>query len=435
MKRKEIEKISTLLRRELVPATGCTEPASIALAVAYASDILQGDVASIEVSLSQCVLKNAMGVGIPGTDMIGIPIAIALGWVIATPRRQLEILNGFDSSELRNAKNLVDRGIIKIHCKKGEDIEPLYIEVVAKDTQGNEAKAVIRGHHTNLTELSLGDTPLVRAEATCPATIPSAASGRDKSLRITFSEVYDYAMEAPLEEIDFIYQGTEETYALSEYARRQPVGHKLGMLHLTRQAQRIMGDNPLTHMIRETTMACDARMHGAPLTVMSNSGSGNQGISASLPVYVFAREEGAGREETTRALTLSNLMVIYVKQKIGRLSSLCGMIYSSIGVAVGMTYLLSGGKEAAGRAVHNVVGNITGMICDGAKPSCSLKAASAIHAATMASLLALEDTKVTAMEGIIDEEVDQSIFNLARIGVEAMAVAGDTILSIMTSKG
>ena len=198
--------------------------------------------------------------------------------------------------------------------------------------------------------------------------------------------------------------------------------------------RKYLGQSTFTEILSYTTAACDARMDGAPVSVMSNSGSGNQGITATLPVAVFARQEGKSREETIRALILSNLMVIYIKQKLGRLSALCGCVVAATGSSCGLTYLLGGTREQVAFAVKNMVGNITGMLCDGAKPSCSMKVSSGVSSALFSALLAVQNRVVTSEEGIVDDDVDRTIENLTSIGRNAMSETDRLVLDIMTSK-
>ncbi|MDE6073054.1 MAG: L-serine ammonia-lyase, iron-sulfur-dependent, subunit alpha, partial [Muribaculaceae bacterium] len=183
-----------------------------------------------------------------------------------------------------------------------------------------------------------------------------------------------------------------------------------------------------------TTAACDARMGGSPTAVMSNSGSGNQGIAATLPVVIYAEESGATDEQTIRALALSHLIVIYIKQSLGRLSALCGCVVATTGSACGLCYLMGGDFEQISATVKNMVANLTGMICDGAKPSCAMKLYTGVSTAMISAVMALEGNSVTAVEGIIDNDVDKTIHNLTYIGREGMNETDRLILEIMTSK-
>lgn len=435
----EYNRINALIRREVVPATGCTEPVAVALCVAYAAHLLTEDehIKSIELDLSANMLKNAMGVGIPGTNMIGLPIAICLGTIIKEPSRQLEILDGFDAQTLEQAKKLLARDIIQIKHVGGAHIDKLYVETRILTESGKLARAVIDKTHTGLSALSLdGVCRMPRIQEFvegCSETI-AQQQGTDEDIRLNFDLVYEYATTAPIEDLHFIYEAALQNKRVSEYSLQHKYGHGVGRVVQSPNGKRFIGDSPMARMLMYTSGACDARMDGAPVTVMSNSGSGNQGITATLPVLTFAESEGIDIEKTTRALMMSGLMVVYIKQLLGRLSCLCGMVVSGIGSSAALVYLLGGTKEQSGFAIKNMVGNVTGMICDGAKPSCSLKASTGISSAMLSALLALEHESCTALEGIVAQDVDSCIVNLALIGSEGMAETDLKILSVMTDK-
>lgn len=425
------KQIIELMHQEVKPATGCTEPVAVSLCTAYASkELARQTPKSVSVLLSPNVLKNALGVGIPGTGMIGLPIAIALGTVIAKPESGLTILDSFSDEQLATAKQMVDAKIISVGTKPAP-VDKLYVEVTITTEEGQEATAVISGRHDHLTFLSnngklLVDNPI------------SGANGEDNEeedeLKLNFSLVYDFAMTTPIEEIEFIIADAEVNERASQLSMKSEYGHAVGRMVKSPLGQRYLGSSSLTKIISATSAACDARMDGAPVTVMSNSGSGNQGITATLPVLTFARDEQKSHEETVRALILSNLMVIYIKQKLGRLSALCGCVIASTGSACGLTYLLGGSKEQISFAIKNMVGNITGLLCDGAKPSCSMKVSSGVSTAMFSSLLAMEQKYVTGNEGIVDDDVDQTIDNLTSIGRDGMNETDRVVLDIMTSK-
>ena len=298
----QIRQITALVHREVVPATGCTEPAAVALTVAYAAAQTTAEPRSIEVLLSGNMLKNAMGVGIPGTGTFGIPIAIALGAILAAPEKQLELLDSFTDEELHRAQKMVESGCIHIGLKEGDDIDRLYVEVLLTDTEGRVSTAVIQATHTGLTSLTYdGEDRFVATDRT-PCTKCPEQKTEEETIALNFDLVYEYALHAPLDELDFIYEAAQLNKRASEFSFTHSYGHNLGKLINSDLGRRYLGDSPLTQMLAYTSSACDARMDGAPVTVMSNSGSGNQGISSMLPVLTFAEEQGADREKTTRAI-------------------------------------------------------------------------------------------------------------------------------------
>lgn len=419
-----------LIKSEVIPATGCTEPVAVALAAAKASAVLAEKPKEIEVLLSANMLKNAMGVGIPGTGMIGLPIAIALGVVIAAPEKELTVLENFTQEELQKAKDLVEEKIISIKLKEGE-VDKLYIEVNLKGEQ-HSSSVIILSNHRNIAFVGRDNEVLFGEKVTTIA--ESEQEDTSEELKLTFDLVYDFATTTPLEKIEFIMEAARLNQAASEFSLKSNYGHAVGRMIQGELGKRYLGSSSLTEMLTYTSAACDARMDGAPVTVMSNSGSGNQGITATLPVLTFARKENKSHEDTVRALVLSNLMVIYVKQKLGRLSALCGCVVAATGSSCGLTYLMGGSREQVGFAIKNMVGNITGMLCDGAKPSCSMKVSSGVSTAMFSALLAMEHKVVTSNEGIVDDDVDRTVDNLTGIGRIGMNETDKLVLDIMTKK-
>lgn len=426
MEKKFREKIISLVKNEVVPAVGCTEPMAVSLCVAKATELLGKAPEKIDVMLSANILKNAMGVGIPGTGMIGLPIAVALGALIGKSEYGLEVLKDVDDEAVERGKAFMNENRISIGLKEGIS-EKLYIEVLVKNGS-DKAKAVISGGHTNFVLLVHNDDTVYEAQHA------AEDEADDDDGWLTLSKVYEFATTAPLKEIDFICQAKVLNEKAAEESLKGNYGHMLGKTLSQPLGKGIFGDTIFSHVISATACACDARMAGAPIPVMSNSGSGNQGICATLPVVKFAEENHNTEEELTRALMLSHLTAIYIKQSLGRLSALCGCVVASTGSACGITYLMGGGYDQITFAVKNMAANLTGMICDGAKPSCALKLASGVSTAVLSAMLAVQQKCVTSVEGIIDDDVDRSIHNLTRIGKDAMDETDRCVLEIMTSK-
>ena len=420
------EQIIALVKSEVVPAVGCTEPIAVALCVAKATETL-GDVPEhINVLLSANILKNAMGVGIPGTDMIGLPIAIALGALIGKSEYGLEVLKEVNAEAVERGKAFLKEDRIGISLKSGIT-EKLYIEVSA--TCGNDtALAIISGGHTDYALIKRNDEVLFQKA------VDEKADAEEDDSWLTLRKVYDFATTAPLEEIEFIRQARTLNEKAAEESLKGNYGHTLGKTLTRPMGKGILGDTIFAHIISSTACACDARMAGAPIPVMSNSGSGNQGICATLPVVKFAEENHNTDEELIRALMLSHLTAIYIKQSLGRLSALCGCVVASTGSACGITYLMGGDYPKITYAVKNMIANLTGMICDGAKPSCALKLASGVSTAVLSAILAVQQNCVTSVEGIIEDDVDRSIHNLTKIGKDAMDETDRCVLEIMTKK-
>ncbi len=439
--------IIALIKQEVIPAIGCTEPIAVALCVAKATEILGCKPHRIEAHLSANILKNAMGVGIPGTGMIGLPIAIALGALIGKSEYGLEVLKECTPDAVEAGKRMIADEAISIKLKEGIT-EKLYIEITAfgatTATSGatttfgattassctQSATAIIAGGHTNFIYLSHN------GEILLDAPLKSSAKQSEDKTALTLKKVYDFATTAPLEEIEFILEAQRLNKAAAETSFKGRYGHQLGRtLKESTREMSILGNNTFSKILSYTTAACDARMAGVMVPVMSNSGSGNQGITATLPITIYAEENNKSREELIRALTLSHLTVIYIKQSLGRLSALCGCVVAATGSSCGITYLMGGGYNQISFAVQNMIATLTGMVCDGAKPSCSLKIASGVSTSLLSAILAMEEQCVSSVEGIIDNDVDKSILNLTRIGSESMNETDHAVLDIMTHKG
>lgn len=420
------KRIIALMKSEILPAVGCTEPMAVALCVARAKEELGCLPEKIEIFLSANILKNAMGVGIPGTGMVGLPIAVALGLAVGRSEYQLEVLKDANAEAIEWAKNYLKNNDVCIKLKDGIK-EKLYIEVLLAGG-GHEVRTVISGGHTNFVYIEKdGKVVLDRR-------LPEGAEDNDDDSWLNLRKVYDFAMNVPLEDVEFIAETRKLNENASNMALKGNYGHELGKTLERPLGRGIMGDSIFSHIISATANACDARMAGAMIPVMSNSGSGNQGICATLPVVVFAEENHNTEEELMRALVLSHLTAIYMKQSLGRLSALCGCVVASTGSSCGITYLMGGTFEQISASVKNMIANLTGMICDGAKPSCSLKLASGVSTAVFSAILAMQQKCVTSVEGIIDDDVDKSIHNLTKIGKFAMGETDKCVLDIMTTK-
>ena len=422
----EKKAIISLIHRQVVPAIGCTEPIAVALCVAKAKETLGCVPEKIEISLSANILKNAMGVGIPGTGMTGLPIAVALGALIGRPELGLEVLQDCNKAAVEQGKKYIAERRIHISLDEAAP-DKLYISVTCRGG-GHEAEARIATEHTNFVYLRLdGDVKLDKP-------VHAAHAEQGEEVELTLRKVYDFATETDVDELRFILDARDMNEAAAADGLRENFGHRLGKTLCSPLGRGIMGEGIFSKVLAATSCACDARMAGAMIPVMSNSGSGNQGICATMPVAVFAEENHNTEEETIRALIISNLTAIYIKQHLGALSALCGCVVASTGSSCGMTYLMGGSYEQISFAVKNMIANLTGMICDGAKPSCALKLTSGVSTAILSAMLAMQNKHVTSVEGIIDDDVDQSIRNLTEIGRRGMDETDRYVLEIMTHK-
>ena len=419
-----------LLRSEVIPAIGCTEPIAVALCTARAKELLGAEPDKITVYLSKNVYKNALAVGIPNTGMTGLPIAIALGATVGKSEYMLEVLRDATPEAVAYAKQYMLRvpATIKVDYD-APSLLYIHVEVANGD---RTAQATIIDEHTNFvpSPISNNQSPIANSQS------PISNSPECLNLR----RVYDFAMEVDIHELTFLLEGAQMNTAAAETSFADQYGHGLGRLlrantlTATPEMENLFGNTLFTKIISYTCGACDARMSGAMVQVMSNSGSGNQGISCSIPVYLYAKENQCTEEQTLRALALSNLTVIYIKQSLGRLSALCGCVVAATGSAAGITYLMGGNYEEITYAIKNMIANISGMICDGAKPGCALKVTSGVATAIFSAYLAMQHSYADSTEGIVEDDIDRTIRNLTRIGHDGMKVTDDLILDIMTHK-
>ncbi|MDR2408302.1 MAG: L-serine ammonia-lyase, iron-sulfur-dependent, subunit alpha [Bacteroidales bacterium] len=420
------KQIIALVNREVVPAIGCTEPIAVSLAAAKLKEVLGKTPEKITVLLSANVLKNAMGVGIPGTGMIGLPIAIALGVLAGKSEYQLEVLKDIANEDVEKGKQYIAEKRINVALKEGVS-EKLYIEVLG-NSNTETAKVIIAGEHTNFIRIEKGKQILLNK------TCSSNEHEQEEKVNLSLIKVYEFATTAPLKEIRFILKSAELNRAAAEQSFTEQYGHQLGKLLSDKKNKEVFGDNLYSSILCYTSAACDARMAGAKIPVMTNSGSGNQGISATLPIVIYAEQQNKTEEDLIRALMLSHLTVIYIKQSLGRLSALCGCVVAATGSSCGITYLMGGDYNNIVYAVKNMIANITGMICDGAKPSCSLKVTTGVSTAFLSAMMAMENRCVSSLEGIIEDDVDNCIRNLTIIGTKGMELTDQLVLDIMTKK-
>ena len=418
--------IINLINKEVVPAVGCTEPMAVALCAAKAAEVLGCRPQKVRAQLSANILKNAMGVGIPGTGMIGLPIAIALGTLIGKSEYQLEVIKDLTPETLEEGKAFIKEQRIMI-LRKSNIEEKLYIEIESS-TETSTATVIISCAHTNIVYVEKDGNVLLDNRTTRSETC------EQKDISLDLKLVYDFATTAPVGEIDFILKAKDYNLKAAEDSLKGNYGHCLGKTMNRPLSHGIFGDSIYSHIIAKTASACDARMGGAMIPVMSNSGSGNQGICATNPVVVYALENNNTEEELVRALILSHLTAIYIKQSLGKLSALCGCVVASIGSSCGITYLMGGDYDKICHSVKNMIANLAGMLCDGAKPGCSLKISSGVSTALLSAVLSMEGRFVTAAEGIVDDDVDKSIRNLTSIGANAMNLTDEMVLNIMVNK-
>ena len=422
------DKIIEILNANMVLATGCTEPGAIALTAAAAAEKLGETVETLDVIASGNIIKNAYSAGIPGTGLTGIEYAAAIGAIVAKPEKQLEVINGITAEQLDTAKAMVAAKKVSLDLSK--DPEKLYIEVIAKGN-GHMTKAIVAKAHTNLCYLEKDGEVLMDTRS------PSAEGGKagiDVREYLSVAKIHEFATTVDVEKLDIIKQSVEVNSIIAGEGMKNDYGLMIGKSMEKEIKQGIRAYDCINYSMMIAAAAADARMAGADFSVVTNSGSGNQGISSSVPAIAIAEYMGKNREELLRAVTISSLMAIYIKAQFGKLSAFCGATVAASGTAAAITYMLGGGVKEMEYAVFNMVGNVTGMCCDGAKPDCALKIATCVNAAWQAALLAMKGIRVQWNEGIVDEDVDQTIANFCLLGNEGSVELDRLMLDIMLKK-
>lgn len=421
----EWESYLAIMRHEIVPALGCTEPVAIAFAAAKAAETLGVPVESVDVAVSGNLLKNGMGVGVPGTGSTGLDIAGAVGALGGKAELGLEVLRDMTPEQAEQGRRLVEAGRAKVRLADSTDL--LYAEVTVSGG-GHSAKAVIRHEHTNLVRLDKDGVTVFSADS------DEDGGGRAAEWPLTMSKAYDFATTAPFAMLEFILDAARMNLAVAEEGLKNKYGLQVGKVIEENIGKHLLSDDTSTYAMKLTAAAADARMDGVMLPVMSNSGSGNQGITCTVPVVAFARRLGSSDEQLARALIMSHLGSIHIKHHLGRLSALCGATVAATGASCGIVMLLGGGLPQIANAVKNMVGNVAGMICDGAKTSCALKVASSVSAAVQAAFMGMSELAVSGKEGIVADDLEKSIQNLGRLASEGMTETDKVILDIMVSK-
>ena len=430
-----------LIRKEVKPALGCTEPIAVALAVAKAMEILEDKCPScsdgwrysesyaIRVEVSGNILKNGMGVGIPGTGMVGLHIASALGAVCGKSSYGLEVLNDLDDTAIAKAKKMVEDSVVTVAL--AETTKKLYVKAIITDSCGHTSSALIVDDHDNIAETSFCEEVLTCAQATEEAAIEQKTT---LDYHLTVKEIFDFASTVAYEDIEFILESRTLNMALAQEGLRGNYGLRVGQAICASANKEVFGEDFLSYAMALTAAASDARMAGCTLAAMSNSGSGNQGITVTMPVIAYSLKYGTTDEQLARALVLSHLVAIHIKGYLGKLSALCGCVIASTGSSCGLVYLRGGNYDQVCSAIKNMIGNITGMVCDGAKVGCAMKVASGVSSALQSAVLAREGMCISEHDGIIEKDIEKTIQNLGKIGSVGMQHTDDMILNIMVCK-
>ncbi len=414
------------LKKEVVPSEGCTEPIAIAYAASIAAEHLKGEIKEVNIYLSKNVIKNALGVGIPGTGGVGIEIVAALGISIQKSYKKLTILSNFTEDELKKAKEIVDKNIINIKQKNTN--KALYIEVELL-SETSKSKVIIEDTHTNVTLIECDNEIIMDNNS-------EVSEDLEEDYKLfKIADIYNFAKEADFDDIKFILESAKMNEKVSEEGLKGDYGLQVGSKIIQKGNFNLFSNDASNKIIAASAAASDARMDGCAMPIMTTAGSGNQGIACSIPVAQTARLLDKSEEELARALVLSNLVTIRIKKHMGRLSPLCGAgIAGATGASCGITYLLGGNLENINYCINNMISDLSGMICDGAKETCALKIATGTNAAIQCANLAINGISATANDGIVAKDVEETIESIETLIQNGFKNVDDTILNIMLEK-
>ena len=417
-----------ILIEEVKPALGCTEPVALALACAKAKELLGEDVVSNKILLSPNVYKNGMCVGIPGTERLGLKIAAAMGILGGHSENGLQVLETLDENQVKDAENYMDNSPIDISPL--DTNEKVYIEVTLKG-ENHTSKVVIRTKHDNFVYLEKDGEVLLNNEEV-NTTTQTTVKEENIMDSITIKELVENIEKLNFEDIKFLLDGISMNEEIAEYGLNQKVGIGVGYGMKKSMEEGLLGDDLMNQAMMITAAASDARMAGIKMPVMSSNGSGNHGLTAILPIVAYNRKFPQSEERLAKALAVSHLVTAYVKNFTGRLSAVCGCgVAASTGATAGISWLMSGDIRQIEGAIENMVANLSGMICDGAKAGCALKLASAASAAVQSAIIAKQECYVPPMNGIVGSKVEQSIKNLGKISDKGMSVTDKVIINVM----
>jgi L-cysteine desulfidase len=413
------------LKKEFVPAAGCTEPASIALAAAKASEILNAKPERIEIKVSGNIFKNVMGVGIPGSKLVGMPIAAALGALGGQSKNGLEIFTHISKAVTEEAKQFIIDRKVQIHMV--HDVPKLHVECISYN--GNDtSRVIIQDRHENIVLVEYNGEIIFTKE------VESAEETTENQEGWSVESIYDFITTVDILELQFLHEGIELNKKIAEEGLKGSYGLQVGKSMLLNIEKGILSEDIINKSVMMAAAGSDARMAGCSLPVMSNCGSGNQGMSLTLPIMVAAEKLKIDEDTMLRALGMGLLVSIHMKAFVGQLSALCGVLLSTSGAACGITYMMGGELNHLNSTLKNMTGSVTGMICDGANSSCAQKISASVSAGIQSSLLAINNQCLKNMDGIVDEDVEETIRNIGLLATEGMQITDDVILKTMLGK-
>lgn len=420
-------KIEAILEKELVIALGCTEPVAIALAAAKARSYAKGQIEEIRLKASGNIIKNAKSVGIPGMTSSGLDFAVALGAAAGDPAKQLEVLDGLTFEDEQSALKLIEEG--KVSSGQANTPKRLYIEVILKTNQ-HTSRVVISDNHSNITLIEVDGK--VVFQGGCENI--GIQSDEEELISLTIDEIVEWIQTVDISSLSLVKKSIELNRVIGKEGLSGDYGLKVGKTIKENVKKGILSDDIATAAMSLAAAGSDARMAGSTLPVMANTGSGNQGIAVTLPVVAVAEKLQVSEEKMIRAVALSHLITIHIKSKFGRLSALCGVTAAGMGASGAIVYLLDGHMEQIKAAIQNTIGNVSGMICDGAKAGCAMKVSTCSNVAVQSALLALNNQEIKSTDGFIHDDVEKSIESFCRLGNEGTRHTDELILKLMMEK-
>ena len=420
-----------ILKAEVKPAVGCTEPVAVALACAKAKELLGEEVVKNKILVSPNVYKNAMYVGIPGTDRLGLKIAVAMGLVGGKSEDGLTLLEGLNEEQVRESERYVDTTPISIEPL---DTKEKVVIDVTLEGENNKSRVIIKTKHDNFVFIQQNDLVLLdQVDGYAEKDEVQTEEKKENIMdNITIQEIVTNIENMDLEDIKFLLDGIEMNMDMAKYGLENKIGIGVGRGIKESIEEGLLGDGIMTEAMLLTAAASDARMGGAKLPVMSSNGSGNHGLTAILPIVAYAQKYPQSDEKMAKALAISHLITAYVKNFTGRLSAVCGCgVAASTGASAGISWLMDGNINHIYGAIENMIADLSGMICDGAKAGCALKLSSAASAAVQSAVIAKQGYSVPALNGIVGTRVEESIQNLGRVSDKGMQITDEIILNVM----
>lgn len=423
------EQMLQLLRQDVVPALGCTEPVCVALCAATAGTVLQGEITSVTVEVNPGIYKNAMSAGIPGCAMVGIPWAAAIGAHLKNPHKGLQLLEDNTPAILSAAESLISGGQVLVAPKNDE--KSIYVKCTLC-SENEEVICITRSAHTNIVYLSRNGEILL--ESTVQSTAASDGTLVDSLKELTIAQIRELVCSAAEKELAFMADGIEMNEALAAYSETYPIGIGLAGSLRDQIGGSLLGNDLVSRITLAVTSAAESRLDGCKKPTMSSSGAGTKGLVVILPISETAKTIGASRLDTLRAVTFGHLVNRYINAFVGKLSPMCSCVMcSSTAAAAGITFLLGGNDQQIGWAIRNMSGTVTGMICDGGKVGCAMKVATGSFAAVTSALHALKNVALRTSDGICAETPEQCIRNMAAIGINGMKDTDQEILRLMVN--